>query len=294
MSMGKTYAYYPGCSGLGTSEEYERSTRSACDAIGMNLKEIPDWSCCGSTPAHTVDHTLSSALSARNLTLAEDLGAEAVITPCPSCLTNLKNAAHALQDPSKKERISNLLETPARSTLPVKSVLQVVFEDIGPDAIKSQVVKPLKGLKVACYYGCIMNRPPEVMQFDDHENPISMGPHHGSARRRNCTFPLKGRVLRGASYGVARREVVTRLSGKLLDMAVGLGANAIVTACPLCQMNLDMRQGQINFANKTRYKIPVFYYTQLMGLALGVSEDKIGFDKLCVSPKEVLRTISAS
>lgn len=293
MSMGKTYAYYPGCSGLGTSEEYERSTRSACDAIGMNLKEIPDWSCCGSTPAHTVDHTLSSALSARNLTLAEDLGAEAVITPCPSCLTNLKNAAHALQDPSKKERISNLLEAPARSTLPVKSVLQVVFEDIGPDAIKSQVVKPLKGLKVACYYGCIMNRPPEVMQFDDHENPISMDRIMEALGAEVVPFPLKVECC-GASYGVARREVVTRLSGKLLDMAVGLGANAIVTACPLCQMNLDMRQGQINFANKTRYKIPVFYYTQLMGLALGVAEDKIGFDKLCVSPKEVLRTISAS
>ena len=138
MSMGKTYAYYPGCSGLGTSEEYERSTRSACDALGMNLKEIPDWSCCGSTPAHTVDHTLSSALAARNLTLAEGLGAEAVITPCPSCLTNLKTAAHNLQDPAKKERISNLLDKPAISTLPVKSVLQAVFEDVGPDAIKSQ------------------------------------------------------------------------------------------------------------------------------------------------------------
>ncbi len=293
MSMGKTYAYYPGCSGLGTSEEYERSTRSACDAVGMNLKEIPDWSCCGSTPAHTVDHTLSAALAARNLTLAEDLGAEAVITPCPSCLTNLKNAAHSLQDPSKKERISNLMEAPARSTLPVKSVLQAVIEDIGPDAIKSRVVKPLKGLKVACYYGCIMNRPPEVMQFDDHENPISMDRIMEALGAEVVPFPLKVECC-GASYGVARREVVMRLSGKLLDAAIGLGANAIVTACPLCQMNLDMRQGQINFANKTRYKIPVFYYTQLMGLALGVAEEKIGFDKLCVSPKEVLRTISAS
>ncbi len=172
--MSPAYAYYPGCSGLGTSMEYEQSTRAICEALDVNLVDIPDWSCCGSTPAHTVDHTLSCALAARNLGLVEKMGLDTVITPCPSCLTNLKTAVHRMGDEEFMRRVNSLLDEPVGNTVRVKSVLQALIEDVGPEKLAERVVRPLSGLRVAPYYGCIMNRPPEVMEFDDHENPVAM------------------------------------------------------------------------------------------------------------------------
>ncbi len=292
MSPAQTYAYYPGCSGLGTSQEYELSTRAVCRALGLELREIPDWSCCGSTPAHTVDHVLSSALAARNLVQAESMGdVSAVITPCPSCLTNLKTAEHRLHDQDFKDRVNRLLDKPVQNRLPVKSVLQVLYEDLTPAELKKRVVRPLKGLKLAPYYGCIMNRPPEVMQFDDHEHPVAMDELMQALGATVVFYPLKVECC-GASFGVARRDIVARLSGKLLDMAEDKGAAAMVTACPLCQMNLDLRQGQINAATKAQHNMPVFYYTQLIGLALGLPEAELGLDKLVVSPQPVLQAMA--
>lgn len=278
------YAYYPGCSGQGTSVEYDTSTRAVCRALGVNLLDIPDWSCCGSTPAHTVDHLLSSALAGRNLALAEDMDAAAVITPCPSCLTNLKVAMHRMSNREFRLQVNNLLDKPVNRTMPVKSVLQVLAEDVGPETLAEMLPnKPLAGLKLAPYYGCIMNRPPEVMQFDDHEHPVAMDKLMAALGAEVLPFPLKVECC-GASYGVARKDIVARLSGKLLEAAEDLGAHAIVTACPLCQMNLDLRQGQASAAAGHKFQMPVFYYTQLIGLALGVPQDELGLSKLCVAP----------
>lgn len=283
------YAYYPGCSGMGTSKEYEQSTRAVCNALGLDLREIPDWSCCGSTPAHTVDHRLSSALAGRNLAQAERMeSACAVITPCPSCLTNLKHAEHKLHDPAFRETVNAMLDRPIRDLLPVKSVLQVIYEDVGPAEIKKRVVRPMESLVLAPYYGCIMNRPPEVMQFDDHEHPVAMDELMEAIGATVVAFPLKVECC-GGSFGVARNDVVVALSGKLLDTAADRGANSVVTACPLCQMNLDLRQEQINVARKTSHHLPVFYFTQLLGLALGLSEQEVGLEKLVVSPRPLLR-----
>jgi len=288
VSESLVYAYYPGCSGLGTSMEYESSTRAICEALGIELREIPDWSCCGSTPAHTVDHVLSSALASRNLELVEQMGLDSVITPCPSCLTNLKTAEHRMRNPEFMDAVNKLLDRPVKNTVKVKSVLQVIVEDLGPEKIKEKVVKPLTGLKLAPYYGCIMNRPPEVMEFDDCENPVAMDNILEALGATVVDFPLKVECC-GASFGVARKDVVARLSGRLLDMAEDKGAMAVSTACPLCQMNLDLRQGQINTITKSRHDMPVFYYTQLIGLALGVDERKLGLNKLCVNPRKALR-----
>jgi len=293
MSGRLRYAYYPGCSALGTSKEYDSSTRALCEALGMELVEIPDWSCCGSSPAHTVDHRLSCALSARNLAQAELAGnVRGIITPCPSCLANLKAASVKLRKPSFAAEVSRLLERPVTSTLPVKSVLQAILEDVGPDEVGRKTLKPLSGLKLAPYYGCLMNRPPEVMEFDDHENPVAMDRLMEAVGARAMPFPLKVECC-GASFGVARQDMVERMSGKLLDLAAIGGADAMVTACPLCQMNLDLRQDQINSANGTRHQIPVFYFTQLLGLALGVDAKKLGMNMLAVSPKKVLAAIGA-
>ncbi len=290
MSLAPKYAYYPGCSGQSTSSEYEISTRAVCKALGLELVDIPDWSCCGSTPAHTVDHVLSAALAARNLELAKAAGFDTVVTPCPSCLTNLKTAVHRMEDPGFRDKVNKLLDRPFTGGVQAKSVLQVIFEDIGPVRLKAMVRKPLTGLRLAPYYGCIMNRPPEVMQFDDPENPISIDRLMEALGAEVAPFPLKVECC-GASFGVARKDVVTHLSGKLLRVAESIEAQAFVTACPLCQMNLDLRQSQINMAAKTKHNLPVFYYTQLIGVALGMAETDLGLHKLVVSPKEVLARI---
>ncbi len=293
MSSSLAYAYYPGCSGQGTSIEYDRSTRAVCRALGVELVDIPDWSCCGSTPAHTVDHTLSAALSARNIQQAETLDVRGIVTPCPSCLTNLKTASHRMRDEGFKRKVENLLDGPCENTLPIMSVLQVLSEELGTEAVASKVVMPLTGLSLAPYYGCIMNRPPELMDFDDCENPTAMDRLMEAAGAEVAPFPLKVECC-GASYGVAKKEVVMKLSGKLLDTAAACGAHAMVTACPLCQMNLDLRQGQINRANATRHKMPVFYYTQLLGKALGLSDANLMLNKLCVEPRNAFRGMEAA
>lgn len=290
MSSELTYAYYPGCSGLSTSLDYERSTRAVCSALGMTLKDIPDWSCCGSTPAHTVDHVLSAALSARNLALAESMGVQSVLTPCPSCLTNLKVAGHRMEKDDFKKEVNALLDHPCANSLTTKSVLQALVQDVGVDKIAERVRKPLKGIKVAPYYGCLMNRPPEVMDFDDPENPVSMDRILQALGADVLDFPLKVECC-GGSFGVARKDVVVHLSGKLLGLARDMGADAVVTACPLCQMNLDLRQSQINAHLKETFDLPVFYYTQLAGVALGLDPDHLLLKKLVVKPWKVLHKI---
>lgn len=291
MSTEVKIPYYPGCSGTGTSLEYDMSTRSVCKALDVQLMEIPDWSCCGSTPAHTVNHVLSAALSARNLSLVSKMGYKEVTTPCPSCLTNLKVAEHKMHKDSFREKANALLDEKYDGDVETKSILQVLHENVGLDAIASKIKTKLNGMRVTCYYGCIMNRPPEVMDFDDHEHPMAMDDIMAACGAEVVPFPLKVECC-GASFGSTRRDIVTTLSGKLLAAAERLSVDAIVTACPLCQMNLDLRQPQINRANGTNFNIPVFYFTQLLGIALGVPEKGLGLDKLVVKPDAALARLN--
>jgi len=290
MADERSFAYYPGCSGLGTSVEYERSTRAVCRALNVTLLDVPDWSCCGSTPAHTVDHTLSAALSARNLARVLAIGKDTVLTPCPSCLTNLRTANHRMENPAFRQKTNALLDEPLTGGVEAKSVLQALAEEIGLPAIAARVVRPLKGLKIAPYYGCIMNRPPELMRFDDCENPMAMDDILSALGATVVPFPLKTECC-GGSFGVARRDVVAELSGRLLSMAKSLGANSMATACPLCQMNLDLRQAQASRAKKETFRMPIFYFTQLMGLAFGLPENELGLEMLSVSPRRALEAM---
>lgn len=283
-------AYYPGCSGLGTSIEYDKTTRSICHALGVELVEFDDWNCCGSTPAHTVDHVLSAALSARNLALVEKQGYDLVTTPCPSCLANLRTAEEKMKNADFREKVNALLDTPYQGNVETQSVLQVLVERVDMKTLAEKVVKPLSGLKIACYYGCIMNRPPELMRFDNHEYPMTMDNIMTALGAEVVPYPLKVECC-GASFGIPRPDIVARLSGNLLDAGQRLEADAFVTACPLCQMNLDMRQGQVNRAMQENFSIPIFYYTQLMGYALGIEEKELGFEKLCVNPRLALEKI---
>ncbi|MCH5276803.1 MAG: CoB--CoM heterodisulfide reductase iron-sulfur subunit B family protein [Desulfovibrionaceae bacterium] len=292
------FAYYPGCSGEGTSTEYEASTRAVCRALGLEFAEIEDWNCCGSTPAHAMDTVLSGALGARNLMLAGRAGAGGVVTPCPSCLSNLKMARHRMRAPEFKARVDELLDapTPARedgsADLPdTFSVLQVLLEEVGLEAIATRVTNSLEGLKVATYYGCLMSRPAEIMKFDDPENPTAMDKIMSALGAEVVPFPLKTECC-GAAMGVALKEVTSSLSGRILASAKAFGADAVVTACPLCHMNLDLRQGQAGRATGIAFDMPVFYYTQLMALAFGLPAASLKLEKLAVSPGPVLKKLA--
>lgn len=287
-------AYYPGCSGQGTSAEYERSTRAVCTALGITLEEIPDWSCCGSSPAHAFDHVLSAALGARNLSLAAARGADRVGTPCPSCLANLKTARHRMEDEGFRGKVNALLDEPCPEALPdTVSILQVLVEDCGVDAIAAKVRKPLNGLKVACYYGCLMSRPVEIMHFDNPENPMAMDTIMTALGAEVVPFPMKTECC-GAAMGIPRRDISARLSGRLLETARAYGADAVVVACPLCHMNLDLRQDQAAKASKSVFNMPVLYFTQFLGLAFGLSSEELGLDKLCVSPAGLLQKMQSA
>lgn len=287
-------SYYPGCSQEGSALDYGKSTAALCAALGIELKEIEGWNCCGSTPAHSVDSSLSAAFCARNLDLAKKEGYDLVATPCPSCLSNLRMALYRMKDDAFRERVNELLDEPVAEELPdATSIMQVIARAHDLDSIASLVKKPLKGLKVAPYYGCLMSRPAKIMDFGDPENPTLMESLLSACGAEIIDFPLKT-VCCGASYGIPKRPLAAENSGKILKLATDMGADCISVACPLCQMNLDLRQNQAAKAMDARFDMPILYFTQLMGLSLGIDPEHLGIDQLCVSAKPVVSKINAS
>ncbi len=286
-------AYYPGCSALGTSKDYEISTFAVCKALGISMNSIEDFNCCGSTPAHAMSHELSTALAARNIRLAASSGAKKILTSCPSCLGNLKTAKARMENEEFKNTVDALLDTPTDELLDSYSVLQYIVEEIGLDAIKEKVVKPLNGVKIACYYGCLLTRPPKIMNFDDVEFPMSMDKILTALGAECVPYPLKTECC-GAAHGIANKKMTSNLSSRLIERAREFKVDAIAVACPLCQMNLDLRQSQAEKMFDEVYDIPALYFTQLMGIAFGLKDEEILLGKLVVSPKELLQKIEKS
>ncbi len=285
-------AYYPGCSAVGTSADYEMSTRIVCTALGLDLVDMEDWNCCGSTPAHAVSTELSAALCGRNLDIAAAAGSEKLLTGCPSCLSNLRHAAHRLEDSEFRQSVNGLLDEPLAEKLPeATSVMQAIVENFGLEAIAERVRIKFKGLRVAPYYGCLMSRPAELMNFGHPENPQMMEDILKACGAEVIDFPLKTSCC-GASFGIPERQMTAKLSGKILQVAENMGADAVVVACPLCQMNLDLRQDQASKAMGSHFNIPVLYFTQVLGLAFGYSAKELGFGKLCVSPASLLEKVT--
>jgi heterodisulfide reductase subunit B2 len=284
------YGYYAGCSLEGTASEYDTSLKVVLKALGVDFREPDDWSCCGSTPAHTVDHVFAAALAARNLSIVEKTGLKTLITPCPSCMTAFKKAHQGMtKNASFKQEVNELLDEPYECGVFAKSALQIIYEDVGLDAIAAKVTHALPDLKVAPYYGCILNRPPEIAQFDDPENPLSMDKILAAAGVEVCDFAFKVECC-GAAFGVPKRDMVNQLTYKVLSMAVDAGANCIAVACPLCQQNLDLRQEQVNSLTGSSFDIPVLYFSQIMGLAYGYSPEALAMNKVIVSAERFIRT----
>jgi heterodisulfide reductase subunit B len=284
----KRVAYYQGCSLEGLASEYDLSTRALCKALGIELLEIPDWNCCGSTPAHSFDPLLSAALAGRNLALASKRGCDLVMSPCPGCVKSLKGALEVYKE--RKEAFLEVLGMEFEGKVRVVSLLQLLFEEVGAEAVREKVVRSLEGHVIVPYYGCLMTRPATV-GFDDPENPVSMDRLIEATGAAAPDFAFKTECC-GATCGVTRNAIVGKLSGRILSMASSLGAEAIVVACPLCQQNLDLRQNQVERFSNRSFKLPVVYLTQLLGLALGIDPEGLGLDKLFVNADCLLRDLT--
>ncbi len=286
--------YYPGCSAKGSSLDYELSSAAVCRVLGLVSSEITDWNCCGSTPAHAISSELSAALCTRNLMQAAQQGADVVMTPCPSCLSNLLHAKERMKNPEFRKRVDELLDEPSRNDLPeATSVMQMIGRMFDAEQIASHVRVSLAGLRIAPYYGCLMSRPAELMNFGDPENPTLMESLLAACGATDILdFPLKTECC-GAASGIPHRPLSSVNSGRILELATRMEADCIAVCCPLCQMNLDLRQKQAGRQAKTRFDIPVLYYTQLMGLAFGCDEKELGLDKLCARPDKVVDKIKA-
>lgn len=283
------YAYYPGCSLHSTAKDYDLSTTAVCEELGIELVEIPDWNCCGATSAHALNKELSIALPLRNLAIAESMGLD-VIAPCAACLNRMK-AAHAavMRDPELLARISARIGRPYSGRVRVLPLLAVI-NDLGPEAIQAHIKKPLSNLKVAPYYGCLLVRPPETVQFDDPEDPQSLDNLVITLGAELVKWPFKTECC-GAGLSISKPEVVVKLTHDILAMAKRCGANSLVTACPLCQANLDLRQTDVEATYGEKLGLPAFYFTQLMGLAFGVPASHLGLDKMMISPAPLLAQV---
>lgn len=281
------YAYFPGCSLESTAWDFDRSTRAVCDALDIQLEEIPDWVCCGSTPAHASKASLAVALPVVNLQKAQAMD-RPVMTACASCYSRLRTANHKIKnDPAEGERVRRITEAPYDGNVPVHHVLDVLVNHVGPKELAHRVRRPLAGLRVACYYGCLLTRPPEVVAFDDPEHPSCMEELLRAAGAEPVDWPMKTECC-GAAHSITNTPIVARLSHRLLSMARQAGAHCLAVACPLCQVNLDLRQADAAKAHGILPQTPVLYVTQLLGLALGLSPKELGIDALTVSAESLL------
>ena len=282
------YSYYPGCSLHASAKEYDESTQGLFKALKIGLTEVPEWLCCGATPAHNVDELLSLSLCAKNLELADGVAGDLAVA-CAACFSRLKTAQHKLEESEEKRRqVAYALDAPLALEKPVKHLLEILAKDYGLERLAAAVQKPLAGLKVACYYGCLLTRPPEVPELDCTEAPTIMEQVIGAAGAETVSWSHRLECC-GANFTLSRPGVVLQLSGDILASAKRAGADCIMVACPLCHGNLDIRQAEIEEATGTKYGMPVFYMTQLLALAAGVVPKKLGFDSMMVSPLPLLK-----
>ena len=282
-------AYYPGCSLHSMAYEYDSSTRLVCERLGIELHEIADWNCCGATAAHSLDHNLSIGLSGRNLAQVDDMNLKQVTTPCAGCFSRLKTASGELKKPSMQnemEKMTGISLTGAKE-VQVTHLLQLMIEQIGLEQIQKQVVKPLKGLKLAAYYGCLITRPKAVVQFDDPEQPVSLDKLLQTLGAETVNWSHKAECC-GGGFAASATEIVVDLGGQVLEAARQAGAQAIVVACPMCQANLDTRQRAIEADRGMAYNLPIIYFTQLLGLGLGFTAKEMGLNRLLTNPDNLL------
>lgn len=283
------YAYYPGCSLHSTSREYDLSSQAVCQALGIELEEIPDWICCGASSGHMTSELLALALPVQNLVRAREMALDTAVA-CAACYSRLKvaNKVMGSNGDARVPYVDQTVGSTYRGEAQVKHLLEVVIDEYGLEALQDKVTRSLSGLRIAAYYGCLLVRPPEVTQFDDPEDPTTMERLIAALGAEPVDWPYKTECC-GGSLALTRTNVVIKLCHDILSMAADEGAECIMVACPLCQSSLDLRQAQVNRQYKTDFHMPIIYFTQLIGLALGMGNKELGLNRLIVSPDNLLR-----
>jgi len=280
------FSYYPGCCYHTSAKEYDISSRVVCDKLGIELTDIPDWNCCGSTAAHSTSQLLALSLAARNLSLAEMSGLD-IVASCAACYQRLAMTNYRLNnDTQLLEQVNEIIDRPYQKKINVRSMLEVIYESTN---LAPNIVKPLKGLKVAAYYGCLLVRPSSI-QIDDPENPQMMDVLMEKTGARTVEWGFKTECC-GASLAISNEDIVLDLVLDIIEAAREAGANCIVTACPLCHFNLDLRQAKLNKLYETNFEIPVFYFTQLIGLSLGFKPEDLSLGTHFIDPLKLFKTL---
>jgi heterodisulfide reductase subunit B len=276
------FSYFPGCTIHSTSLEYGLSTDAVFKTLDVELVEIEDWNCCGAAATHSINHLLSLCLPARNIAIAQSTQAGPLVIPCAGCFNMLKRAEHVLKnDEAKRKEIEEIVGFAYQPSFEIKALMDIIVNGIGMERVKEKVKKPLKGLKAACYYGCALVRHPKVTHLDDPENPQSLDRLMKTLGAEPVEWSYKIDCC-GADLALTYGDVVKKMVGKIVSMAEEAGAQCLVTSCGLCQANLEMRQES---------GFPVFYFTELMGIAFDVEKRDQWWKKHMISPKGLLESL---
>ncbi len=270
-----------------------QSTLAVAEKLGIQLVEPKGWTCCGATAGHQTDRILAVALPAATLVKVKDLGLDLVVN-CAACYNRMKVATHEIA--ANKQVRTKVAEAVGRDydgSVKVRHLLEVFLDDVGAEAIQKSLHKSLAGMKVASYYGCLLVRPREVTGFDDPENPSSLDRLVTAMGGTALEWPHKVECC-GGGLSMSRTDVVMNLTDSIVGMAKRAGADCIAVSCPMCQINLDLRQLDIAKSKGNRYDLPVLYITQLLGLCLGVAPQRLGLNKLIISPAKVIQAVAAA
>ncbi len=291
------YLFYPGCSLETTASAYHDSLMAVCEPLGVELEEIHDWNCCGATEYVSLSLTPAYALISRNLALASKQanGTHTVVSPCSACYLNLAKADHYMQErPVLGEKVNQALAAGGLQyqpgSLKIRHLLDVLVHDVGLEAIQRKVTRPLKGLRVAPYLGCMVPRPDYENRWSSHEYPVELDRLLKALGAEVIDFPLKTHCCGGHMTQISP-GVAFELLRRLIHTASEYQADLMVTLCPMCQLNIDAYQGETNRYFHTNYRMPIVFFTQLIGLALGKEAKQLGFGRELVDARPALSKI---
>lgn len=281
----KAVAYYPGCSLESTASEFNESSLAVCKALDMKLIEPHGWLCCGSSPAHKADPEYALLLPIENLNLFEQSGFKEVTMPCAACFNRHKAAQYEIRHhPEERAALDEKLDYTHQDTVKVSTLSEAIFNHAGSEIVAQKVKKPLQGLNVVSYYGCLLTRPPEITEVENPENPTDLDDLMAAIGAEVKDWSYKTSCC-GAAHSLSRPDIVVSLSSNLIDQARAAGADVIVVACPLCHMNLDARQMQMDLEEP----MPILFFTQLMAIALGLPSKAAMLHKNIVDPRPLLK-----
>ncbi len=279
-------SFYPGCTAHSTGIEYSMSLHAVFDALGVKLLEIDDWNCCGAAGAHSINQLLGLALPARNIAKAQKRDLPLAI-PCAGCFNYIRKAQVALsEDGPMKQKLEELVGFKYNGKLQIKAMIDVLISQVGLDNVKKHVIQPLTGLKVASYYGCALVRRPEITQMGDHENPVFLDELVECLGGEVMPWSFKTDCC-GADLAITHVPMVESMADRIVGMAIEAGANCLMCHCGMCQINLEMRQ-----TGKNGLKLPVFYFTELMGIAMDLPGRDEWWDKHMVKPELTLERLN--